>query len=159
VMTGPALQELGLALITAHMIIFWLAQSSNVTPPIALAAFAGAGVAGAAPMASAVEAVKLASGLFVIPLMMAFSPLLLSAEFGWSGVLLSAGVTGLLMLMLIMTLQRYLFAPVSAGIRIVALAAAGLLVYPSTESRVVGALLAVAVMVANYQRQSDRTSR
>ena len=43
VMTGPALQELGLALITAHMIIFWLAQSSNVTPPIALAAFAGAG--------------------------------------------------------------------------------------------------------------------
>jgi len=159
VMTGPALQELGLALITAHMIIFWLAQSSNVTPPIALAAFAGAGVAGAAPMASAVEAVKLASGLFVIPLMMAFSPLLLSAEFGWSGVLLSAGVTGLLMLMLIMTLQRYLFAPVSAGIRIVALAAAGLLVYPSSESRVVGALLAVALMVANYQRQSDRTSR
>ena len=33
VMTGPALQELGLALITAHMIIFWLAQTSNVTPP------------------------------------------------------------------------------------------------------------------------------
>ena len=91
-------------------------------------------------MASAVEAVKLASGLFVIPLMMAFSPLLLSVN--WlSGVLLSAGVTGLLMLMLIMTLQRYLFAPVSAGIRIVALAAAGLLVYPSSESRVVGAHL------------------
>ena len=58
VMTGPALQELGLALITAHMIIFWLAQSSNVTPPIALAAFAGAGIAGAQPMASAVSALK-----------------------------------------------------------------------------------------------------
>ena len=41
VMTGPALQELGVALITAHMIIFWLSQTSNVTPPIALAAFAG----------------------------------------------------------------------------------------------------------------------
>ena len=105
-MTGPALQELGLALITAHMIIFWLAQSSNVTPPIALAAFAGAGVAGAAPMQSAVEAVKLASGLFIIPLMMAFSPLLLSAENGWSGVLMSALVTGLLMLMLSMVLQN-----------------------------------------------------
>jgi len=39
VMTGPALQELGLTLITAHMIIFWLSQTSNVTPPIALAAF------------------------------------------------------------------------------------------------------------------------
>jgi TRAP transporter 4TM/12TM fusion protein len=159
VMTGPALQELGLALITAHMIIFWLAQSSNVTPPIALAAFAGAGVAGASPMASAVEAVKLASGLFVIPLMMAFSPLLLSAEYGWSGVLLSAGVTGLLMLMLIMTMQQYLFAPVTRVPRLLALVAAGLLVYPSTEPRVVGAMLAVAVMAVNYRGQLEVSTR
>ena len=152
VMTGPALQELGLALITAHMIIFWLAQSSNVTPPIALAAFAGAGVAGAAPMASAVEAVKLASGLFVIPLMMAFSPLLLSAQFGWSGVLMAAVVTGLLMLMLVMVLQQFLFAPVSFLNRAIALLAAACLVYPSTPSRLVGGVLALALMVVNRQK-------
>jgi TRAP transporter 4TM/12TM fusion protein len=152
VMTGPALQELGLALITAHIIIFWLAQSSNVTPPIALAAFAGAGVAGAAPMASAVEAVKLASGLFVIPLMMAFSPLLLSAEFGWSGVLMAAVVTGLLMLMLVMVLQQFLFAPVSFLNRAMALLAAACLVYPSMPSRLVGGVLALALMVVNRQK-------
>ncbi len=152
VMTGPALQELGLALITAHMIIFWLAQSSNVTPPIALAAFAGAGVAGAAPMQSAVEAVKLASGLFVIPLMMAFSPLLLSAENGWSGVLTSALVTGLLMLMLSMVLQKFLFAPVSFLHRAMALVAAGCLVYPSSASRLIGGLLAIALMFTNRQK-------
>ena len=149
VMTGPALQELGLALITAHMIIFWLAQSSNVTPPIALAAFAGAGVAGASPMGSAVEAVKLASGLFIIPLMMAYSPLLLGAEFGWTGVLLSAVVTGLLMLMLAMLLQQYLFRPVTSGGRAIALLAAALLVYPSTASRAVGAVVAGGLMLAN----------
>ena len=149
VMTGPALQELGLALITAHMIIFWLAQSSNVTPPIALAAFAGAGVAGASPMGSAVEAVKLASGLFIIPLMMAYSPLLLSAEFGWAGVLLSAVVTGLLMLMLAMLLQQYLFRPVTPVGRTIALLAAALLIYPSTVSRAVGAVVAAGLMLAN----------
>ena len=149
VMTGPALQELGLALITAHMIIFWLAQSSNVPPPIALAAFAGAGVAGASPMGSAVEAVKLASGLFIIPLMMAYSPLLLSAEFGWAGVLLSAVVTGLLMLMLAMLLQQYLFRPVTPVGRTIALLAAALLVYPSTVSRAVGAVVAAGLMLAN----------
>ena len=152
VMTGPALQELGLALITAHMIIFWLAQSSNVTPPIALAAFAGAGVAGAAPMQSAVEAVKLASGLFIIPLMMAFSPLLLNGENGWSGVLMSALVTGLLMLMLSMVLQKFLFAPVSFLYRAMALVAAGCLVYPSSTSRLVGSLLAIALMFRNRQK-------
>ena len=83
VMTGPALQELGLALITAHMIIFWLAQTSNVTPPIALAAFAGAGVAGAPPMKTAVEAFKLSNGLFVIPFLMAYTPLLFVDELAW----------------------------------------------------------------------------
>lgn len=156
VMTGPALQELGLALITAHMIIFWLAQSSNVTPPIALAAFAGAGVAGASPMGSAVEAVKLASGLFVIPLMMAFSPLLLSAEYGWTGVLVSAAVTGLLLLMLMMVMQRYLFASVSAAVQLAALLAAALLVYPSGLTRMLGALLAALLMAINYrQGQAD----
>ena len=67
VMTGPALQDLGLPLLVAHMIIFWLAQTSNVTPPIALAAFAGAGIAGASPMKSAFSAFKLANGLFLIP--------------------------------------------------------------------------------------------
>ena len=154
VMTGPALQELGLALITAHMIIFWLAQSSNVTPPIALAAFAGAGVAGAAPMRSAVEAVKLASGLFVIPLMMAFSPLLLSAEFGWTGVFGAALVTGLLMLMLVMVLQRHLFVAVSRAQQVLALVAAGLLVYPSYLTRIVGTCLALAIMLANRIRPS-----
>ncbi|WP_087016448.1 TRAP transporter permease [Thaumasiovibrio subtropicus] len=78
IMAVPALTDLGLGILTAHMIVFWLSQTSNVTPPIALAAFAGAGVAGASPMKSAVQAFKLAQGFFLIPLMMAFSPLILA---------------------------------------------------------------------------------
>ena len=107
-------------------------------------------------MGSAVEAVKLASGLFVIPLMMAFSPLLLSAEYGWTGVLVSAAVTGLLLLMLMMVMQRYLFASVSAAAQLAALLAAALLVYPSGLTRMLGALLAALLMAINYrQGQAD----
>lgn len=76
VMAVPALNEFGLPVLTAHLIVFWLSQTSNVTPPIALAAFAGAGIAGASPMKSAVQAFKLAFGFFIIPLMMAYSGLL-----------------------------------------------------------------------------------
>lgn len=76
VMAVPALNEFGLPILTAHLIVFWLSQTSNVTPPIALAAFAGAGIAGASPMRSAVQAFKLAFGFFIIPLMMAYSGLL-----------------------------------------------------------------------------------
>ena len=75
VMAVPMLSDFGLSLLTAHLIIFWLSQTSNVTPPIALAAFAGAGVANANPMKSSVEAFKLAGGLFIIPIMMAYTNL------------------------------------------------------------------------------------
>ncbi|CAM3595727.1 Sialic acid TRAP transporter permease protein SiaT [Vibrio aerogenes CECT 7868] len=76
VMAVPALMDLGIPMLTAHMIVFWLSQTSNVTPPIALAAFAGAGIANASPMRSAVQAFKLAQGFFLIPAMMAFSGLI-----------------------------------------------------------------------------------
>ncbi|MEM7077456.1 MAG: TRAP transporter fused permease subunit [Pseudomonadota bacterium] len=152
VMTGPALQELGLALITAHMIIFWLAQTSNVTPPIALAAFAGAGIAGAPPMRSAIEAFKLASGLFVIPLMMAFAPLLLTGDTGWADVLLAGAITLVLMITLAMAVERYLFTDLSGLESAIGLVAAGLLVWPDAVTRGVGMLLGIGLIVWNARK-------
>ena len=152
VMTGPALQELGLALITAHMIIFWLSQTSNVTPPIALAAFAGAGVAGAPPMRTAVEAFKLAGGLFLIPLMMAYSPLLLTGDNGWPQVLHAGLVTLALMVMLAMVVERQLFQPVPRWLALVCGCAVVLLVVPFDLSRWLGLALAAAAIVINWRR-------
>jgi TRAP transporter 4TM/12TM fusion protein len=63
------------SLLAAHMIIFWLSQDSNVTPPVALAAFTAAGIAGEKPMATGLTAWKLAKGLYVIPLLFAYTPL------------------------------------------------------------------------------------
>lgn len=76
IMAVPSLTELGVGLLAAHMIVFWLSQTSNVTPPIALAAFAAAGIANTSPMKSAVQAFKLAQGFLIIPIMMAFSGLI-----------------------------------------------------------------------------------
>ena len=66
-------------LLTAHLIVFWLSQDSNVTPPVCLAAFTAAGIAGSKPMPTGVEAWKIAKGLYVVPLMFAYTPLI-SAE-------------------------------------------------------------------------------
>ncbi|HEY7866195.1 MAG TPA: TRAP transporter large permease subunit, partial [Psychromonas sp.] len=76
IMAVPSLTELGVGLLAAHMIVFWLSQTSNVTPPIALAAFAAAGIANTSPMKAAVQAFKLAQGFLIIPIMMAFSGLI-----------------------------------------------------------------------------------
>ncbi len=75
----PALidtETLTVFLLTAHLIVFWLSQDSNVTPPVCLAAFTAAGIAGSRPMPTGVEAWKIAKGLYVIVLIFAFTPLI-----------------------------------------------------------------------------------
>ncbi|MCF8105321.1 MAG: TRAP transporter permease, partial [Desulfohalobiaceae bacterium] len=75
-LAGPALLDMGVPLLIAHMIIFWYSQDANVTPPVSLASFAGAGVANANPMRTAFTSWKLAKGLYIIPVIMAYRPLL-----------------------------------------------------------------------------------
>ncbi len=62
------------ALLSAHLIVFWLSQDSNVTPPVALAAFTAAAIAGTKPMETGFQSWKLAKGLYVIPLLFAYTP-------------------------------------------------------------------------------------
>jgi TRAP transporter 4TM/12TM fusion protein len=63
-------------LLTAHLIVFWLSQDSNVTPPVCLAAFTAAGIAKSPPMATGVEAWKIAKGLYIVPIIFAYTPLI-----------------------------------------------------------------------------------
>ncbi|MCH1556295.1 MAG: TRAP transporter fused permease subunit, partial [Pseudomonadales bacterium] len=73
-LVDPALQAT--FLLTAHLIIFWLSQDSNVTPPVCLAAFAAAGIAGSKPMATGFQSWKIAKGLYIVPLLFAYTPLI-----------------------------------------------------------------------------------
>ena len=76
ILAAPALEDMGVSLLAAHMIIFWLSQDSNITPPVCLAAYAAAGIAKTSSAATAIEAIKLAKGLYIIPLLFAFTPLI-----------------------------------------------------------------------------------
>ena len=73
-MLDPAL--LTSMLLSSHLIIFWLSQDSNVTPPVCLAAFTAAGIAGTPPMATGMTSWKVAKGLYLVPLLFAYSPLI-----------------------------------------------------------------------------------
>ena len=66
-LAGPALLDLGVPILITHMVVFWYSQDANVTPPVSLASFAGAGVAGANPMQTAFVSWKLAKGSISSP--------------------------------------------------------------------------------------------
>ena len=64
------------ALLSAHMIVFWLSQDSNVTPPVCLAAFTAAAIAKAPPMRTGFQSWKIAKGLYIVPILFAVTPML-----------------------------------------------------------------------------------
>ncbi|NCC28151.1 MAG: TRAP transporter permease [Gammaproteobacteria bacterium] len=77
VLAVPALGHFGVAAIAAHMIVYWLSQDSNITPPVCVAAYAGAAIAGSDPWKTGWTSFRFAKMLYVMPLLFAYVPAIL----------------------------------------------------------------------------------
>ncbi|WP_084155723.1 TRAP transporter permease [Halomonas halocynthiae] len=78
---APALiNEFGLAPMSVHLFVFYFGIVADITPPVCLAAYAGAGIAGANPMKTGVTALKLAIGAFIIPYALIYNPALVMVD-------------------------------------------------------------------------------
>ncbi|MBN2567900.1 MAG: TRAP transporter permease [Deltaproteobacteria bacterium] len=76
VLAAPAMTMLGAGLLASHLMIFWFSQFANVTPPICLAAYSAAGIAKSKPFETGMQGWKLSSGMYVIPLLIVYSPII-----------------------------------------------------------------------------------
>jgi len=132
-------------LLTAHLIVFWLSQDSNVTPPVCLAAFTAAGIAKSPPMATGVQAWKIAKGLYIVVLLFAFTPLI-GAGF-WESIQIGGfalfGIYSLTAL-----IQRYSEGPIPVWLYPVFVAGGALCFIPlNLPLNVAGALLVSGCVV------------
>ncbi|MFH1079875.1 MAG: TRAP transporter permease [Pseudomonadota bacterium] len=94
ILGGPVLVELGVHPLAAHMFVFYYACLSCITPPVALAAFAGSAIAGSKPFATGFEAMRLAAIAYISPFFFVFSPVLIWK--GASGDIIMATLTATL---------------------------------------------------------------
>ena len=78
VVAVPSIADLGVPLLTAHLIILWLSLDSNITPPVALGPFAAAAIAGADPMKTGWACFRFAKVIYVMPVLMAYTHILLT---------------------------------------------------------------------------------
>ncbi|MBI4487870.1 MAG: TRAP transporter fused permease subunit [Deltaproteobacteria bacterium] len=78
VVAVPAITDLGLPLLTAHLIILWLSLDANITPPVALGPFAAAAIAGADPMKTGWSCFRFAKSIYLMPVLMAYTHILLT---------------------------------------------------------------------------------
>ena len=138
-------------LLIAHLIIFWLSQDSNVTPPVCLAAFTAAGIAKSPPMATGFQAWKLAKGLYIVPLMFAYTPLISGnwMEICQLGFFALFGIYGLNV-----TIQNYAEGPLKLWYWPLIIGGVIGSFWPlHWVANIVGALLIVAVVVLSSRHQ------
>jgi TRAP transporter 4TM/12TM fusion protein len=79
-MAAPALAEFGIPILVAHMFVFYFGIFANITPPVALASFAGAGISGGDPMRTGFISMKLSSAGFLVPYMFVYNPAMLMID-------------------------------------------------------------------------------
>ena len=159
VLVGPALHnEFGIPLLIAHLVVFWYSQDSNVTPPVALAAFAGAAVAGAKPMETSFQAWKFAKGLYLIPLFMVFNPEIIyggpALHVLWTGFTAILGLTAFAA-----AIEGYLFGRMDPASRLLALPAVAALFWPDFTIEMVGAGVLLVLLAINWLNARQARAR
>jgi TRAP transporter 4TM/12TM fusion protein len=152
---APALVDLGIPRIAAHMFAFYFAMFANLTPPVALAAFAAAGLSGGDPMKTGFASVKLAIAGFIVPYMFIYSPqlLLINTTF-LEGIRVAVGACMGVSLIAIAT-EGYLFVNMDPIVRVISFAGALCLIDSGIYTDVVGiSILAGAVLVQHFKFKS-----
>ncbi|WP_019275271.1 TRAP transporter permease [Vibrio coralliilyticus] len=144
------LETVSLALLSAHLIIFWLSQDSNVTPPVCLTAFAAATIARTPPMRTGFTAWKVAKGLYLVPLLIAYSGIV-----SWDTVsVLEAGVFAILgTYAFVGAMEGYLEGKIHLVMRILLVAIGFALVWPETALIVRLACCAILIAFVWYSRK------
>ena len=144
---APILVRMGVPAIAAHFFVFYFGIVADLTPPVALAAYAGAAIAQGNPMKTAVTATKLAIGAFIVPYVFALNPAMLFIDTTvWEVVLIC--ITSLIGIFGVSaSLEGYLFKNMPIYQRLISLVGGLLLIYPGLVTDIAGLVL-VGLVVA-----------
>lgn len=154
---APILVRMGVPAIAAHFFVFYFGIVADLTPPVALAAYAGAAIAQANPMKTAVTATKLAIGAFIVPYVFALNPAMLFIDTtAWEVVQIC--ITSMVGIFAVSaSLEGYLLRPMVWYQRIISLVGGLLLIYPGLVTDVIGVGLVVLTVIIQLITKKNTT--
>lgn len=160
VTAAPALVQAGITPLAAHFFVFYFGAMSNVTPPVALAAYTGAGIANSDPMKTSWTALRLALPGFIIPFIIAYDPILLldttEGPIDYFRLLIVI-ITALIgVYALAVGLGKFVKTRLNIVEQIAMIAVAFLLITTDTMMDVIGIILFIAVMMIHYARSRKK---
>lgn len=151
VLLAPAMQNLGVEAIVAHMFIFYFANMSMITPPVAIASYTAAGIANTGLWATGIEAVRLALVLFMIPFVFIYNPALLGIgapiDIIWVFFTCAVGIIGLGI-----GIIGYWKSTISKPVRALFIIAALLLIIPEIITDIVGLGMLFILLILQYKK-------
>ena len=155
---APALIQLGIPVLAAHMFVFYFGIIADVTPPVALAAYAGAGISGGNALMTGVNASKLAIAAFIIPYMFVLSPELLMIDATVGGLALSLFTAVIGMVAISAPLIGYLADHCLPAERFVLFVGGLLMIKPGITTDIVGIVVFAAVIFFQWKRKRQNPS-
>jgi len=144
---APILVRMGVPMVAAHFFVFYFGIVADLTPPVALAAYAGAAIAQANPMKTAIQATKLAIGAFIVPYAFALSPSMLLVDTTAMEVILIT-VTSLIGIASVSAaMEGYIMGNLNWFQRVLMLVGGLMMIYPGATTDAIGIALSGAVVV------------
>lgn len=154
--TAPILIRMGVPVMAAHFFVFYFGIVADITPPVALAAYAGSAIAKSNPMKTAFNASKLAVAAFIVPYMFCFNPAMLLIDTTAIQVVQIAITAFIGIFALAAALEGYCFANMNAVIRIVIAAGGLLLIHPALATDLVGLIIVFVSLGFQYVLSKKR---
>ncbi|MGM8938990.1 TRAP transporter permease [Psychrobacter glaciei] len=169
-MAAPALAGFDIPILSAHMFVFYFGIFANITPPVCLAAFAGAGISGGDPMKTGFLSLKLALAGFIVPFMFIYNPTMLMID--PTGLAVTAkdfplppiidiitvvvtSVTGVIALS--SALEGYFRGGMNTLTRVILAIGALLLIYPEITTGIAGGIIVLGIAVLNIKTNGKPT--
>ena len=153
---APILIQMGVPQIAAHFFVFYYGIVADITPPVALAAYAGAAIAKGKPMKTGVTATRLAIGAFIIPFVFAASPALLFIDTVWYEVVLITITATLGMVGVAAGLSGYLLTDMNIIERILTIGGGLALIVPGTLTDFIGlGMIALGVVMQVLRKRAS----
>ena len=145
---APILVQMGVPILAAHFFVFYFGIVADLTPPVALAAYAGAAIAQANPMKTALTSTKLAIGAFIVPYIFALNPSMLFIGEVTAFDIILIVVSSLVGIFAVSaSLEGYILEHMEWYERIIAVVGGLLLIYPGIVTDLIGLSLAAVVIV------------
>ena len=149
---APILIQMNIPKIAAHFFVFYFGIVADITPPVALAAYAGAAIAKAKPMQTGITATRLAIGAFIIPFVFAYSPSLLLIDTVWYEVILLSITAAIGIFGVAAGLSGYFYTNMNLFERLITMAGGLMLIIPGVLTDVIGIGLVGLAFLWQYVR-------